>query len=117
VRRLSSKISRSCASRKDQLTGKRAKGAAELEMAQSVRQVFLLEGNLDDADNAESLQDRVNNAMKAVDGLNAAIATIDTQIRAADGRFGWRTQRRSPKMPPRSTKFCRCSISCALIAR
>jgi hypothetical protein len=70
--------------RKDALTAKRAADAAEFEQARAVRQEFLLGGDLDDADQAEGLQHRVDNAARAVEGLDAALRTLDEQINTAD---------------------------------
>jgi hypothetical protein len=73
--------------RRDQLTAKRVKDVVELETAQSVRQAFLLEGDLDDARHAEGLQDRVDTAVSTLAGVDAALATLDTQITAADAEL------------------------------
>ncbi len=70
--------------RHEALTAKRAKGAAELEMAQSVRQEFLLGGDLDDADVGESVQRRVDIAAQTLAGFDVALRALDEQITAAD---------------------------------
>jgi hypothetical protein len=51
--------------RREQLTAKRVKDAAELETARAVQQELLLKGDLDDANTAERLHGRFDSATDA----------------------------------------------------
>jgi hypothetical protein len=66
--------------RADALDAKRKAAEAELTAATEARQRHHIEGDLDDANTAQVLQDRVNAAASQVVGLEDAIAVVQAQI-------------------------------------